>query len=273
MGAPAGIRREKAKRAISLASAGHWEEALEENRAILELFPRDVEAQNRLGKALSELGRYSEARAAFEKALQLSPSNTIARKNLERLVHLKTPAPAPVKKAKVKPTLFIEESGKSIVTALRDLAPKEVLAKVAAGEALSLKQDGSAITAVTVQGERLGNLDPRLSRRLLQLMGAGNRYEAAVLSVKEREASVIIREVYQHPDLVGVVSFPTKGKEAKPYVDVTEGLEVEAEVAPEPWPSEGEGETAEAVGEGEPRPRPRKKPVAEDEEEEEEQDD
>ena len=53
-----GIQR-YAKEAIALAMQGRWEEAVAANRAILELFPEDVDAYNRLGSALMELGEYA----------------------------------------------------------------------------------------------------------------------------------------------------------------------------------------------------------------------
>ena len=48
---------------------GRWEAATEVNRSILDLFPEDMEAFNRLGKALLESGDYIEARSAFTQAL------------------------------------------------------------------------------------------------------------------------------------------------------------------------------------------------------------
>ncbi|MBI4201132.1 MAG: hypothetical protein HY531_02440, partial [Chloroflexi bacterium] len=52
------VRREKTKEAIALAMANRWKEAVTVNRAILDLFPEEVEAHNRLGKAFCELGEY-----------------------------------------------------------------------------------------------------------------------------------------------------------------------------------------------------------------------
>ena len=79
------IRREMSRDAIALAMENRWEEASVVNSSILELFPNDLEAHNRLGKACFELGVYQKARDAFNGALRLSPSNTIARRNLDRL--------------------------------------------------------------------------------------------------------------------------------------------------------------------------------------------
>ncbi|MFN8536080.1 MAG: hypothetical protein U0232_01215 [Thermomicrobiales bacterium] len=61
-------REERARRkrlvqqqAQQLAMNGEWEAAIELNQEILEAAPNDVQALNRLGKAFSELGRYSES--------------------------------------------------------------------------------------------------------------------------------------------------------------------------------------------------------------------
>jgi len=43
--------------AVQLAVEGRWEEAVDLNRYIIENFGADEGAQNRLGKALTELGR------------------------------------------------------------------------------------------------------------------------------------------------------------------------------------------------------------------------
>ncbi len=64
--------------AIALARESRWEEAAEKNRELLAIYPDDVSGYNRLGKALSELGRYAEARAAYTSALEIDPSNNIA---------------------------------------------------------------------------------------------------------------------------------------------------------------------------------------------------
>src|SRR5258708_31424295 len=74
--------------AIQQALASQWEEAVITNRNILNLFPSEPDAYNRLGKAYSELGQYAEARQAYTQTLKYNPDNTIARKNLERLAQL-----------------------------------------------------------------------------------------------------------------------------------------------------------------------------------------
>ena len=95
--------------AITLALKGEWEQASEANRCILELAQDDVDAMNRMGKALMELARYPEAREVLDRVATLAPYNNIAKKNLARLVQLET-APAgnnQVRKAGGGPQLFM----------------------------------------------------------------------------------------------------------------------------------------------------------------------
>ncbi|HET7641320.1 MAG TPA: tetratricopeptide repeat protein, partial [Ktedonobacteraceae bacterium] len=61
--------------AIQQALTSQWEEAVLTNKNILNLFPHEPDAYNRLGKAFSELGQYSEARQAYSQTLKYSPNN------------------------------------------------------------------------------------------------------------------------------------------------------------------------------------------------------
>ena len=79
------LKKDMAKAAVALAMKSQWSQAVELNRSILGEFPDDLEAYNRLGKALTEIGRPKEAKEAFQNALEISLHNAIARKNLERL--------------------------------------------------------------------------------------------------------------------------------------------------------------------------------------------
>ncbi|MDP2974689.1 MAG: hypothetical protein Q8N45_00615, partial [Anaerolineales bacterium] len=58
--------------------------------------------------------------------------------------------------------------------------------------------------------ERLGEIEPKLSQRLIHFMQAGNRYVAAITALDNHTVKIIIRETYQHPSQAGRVSFPPK---------------------------------------------------------------
>ena len=82
------LKRDLSRDAISLALKGEWERAAEVNQALLELFETDVDAMNRLGKAYMELGQYAQAREVLDRVGRIAPYNTIAKKNLARVVQL-----------------------------------------------------------------------------------------------------------------------------------------------------------------------------------------
>jgi len=212
------LRRQLTTEAIALAMEGRWEEAVTANREILAVYPTDVDACNRLGRAFMELGQYNEARESYRRALELEPSNSIAKKNLERLSHLKE-APVSKERHKVAPHLFVEEIGRAGVVRLIQLAPKEILARMVAGAPVNLRINGQTLLVESPSGEYLGQVEPKHANRLLRLMVGGNKYEAAITNLDEGGVRVIIREIFQHPSQVGRLSFPVKDAgSVRPYV-------------------------------------------------------
>ena len=209
------LKRDLSRDAISLALKGEWERAADVNRAILELFAGDVEAMNRLGKALMELGRYDEARQVLERVVPIAPYNTIAKKNLARLTSLEgSPATTKqVRKASGQPQLFIKESGKSGTTVLRKTASGQTIARIAPSDSANLVADNNTINVYTRDGEYLGQVEPKLGQRLARLMCGGNKYEAAIIGVKDHGISIIIRETFRHRSLQDVCSFPSRTRE------------------------------------------------------------
>ncbi|MFC1861844.1 tetratricopeptide repeat protein [Chloroflexota bacterium] len=215
------LRRQSSKQAIALALQGQWREAVAANKSILESFPNDVDAYNRLGRAYLELGKYTLAREAYESTIKLDPYNSIARKNFDRLTHLgDTEVSAEGGFHKVEPQQFIEEVGKAGVLKLYRVASPEILARTVAGAKVNLRVSGSSLIVENSRGECLGQVEPNHGRRLVKLMGGGNRYSAAIVSSTEEAVAVIIREEYQDPSQAGRLSFPPRGDEiVRPYVE------------------------------------------------------
>ena len=222
--------RQSSKQAIALAMAGRWREAVVANKGIIENYPNDVDAYNRLGRAYMELGEYALARGAYSLAKGLDPYNVIADKNLRRLSDLGAVANLRNESFHgVEPQQFIEETGKAGVVRLYSLAPRGVMATMAAGDRVYLKIDDSNLVVENSSGEELGQVDPKYAQRLTRLMRGGNRYTAAVISSSEEVMAIIIREVYQHPSQAEQLSFPAKGfGSLRPYVgDVAPGESIE----------------------------------------------
>jgi hypothetical protein len=214
-------RSQYADDAVQLAIAGKWDEAVKLNRFIIDSFGSDEETQNRLGKALSELGKLKEAKASYEVALKLNPMNSIAKKNAARinaLLHQKEGLK--VGGTRVDLNLFVEEMGKTVITTVDAPASVDICSKVAAGDVAELRIDGDGIIAETSRGVRLGSLEAKLARRLIKFMRGGNRYQAGVTSCDGNTVKLIVRETYQDPHFAGKPSFPMRRKrevEFRPY--------------------------------------------------------
>ncbi len=218
------LRRELTEKAIKLALESNWEEAVEANQRLLSLNPRDLSTLNRLGKALSELGRYGEAKQAYADAIEIDPTNNIARKNLERLTQLSDEAPAGrPSHERMDPRLFIEETGKTGFTNLVDLALREVLARLTAGDQVYLYREGSLLYARNGAGDRIGRIEPRLASRLIKFIDGGNQYAAGITELNDHQVRLIIRETFQSPNMFGRVSFPAQagGETVRGYIKDT----------------------------------------------------
>jgi tetratricopeptide (TPR) repeat protein len=247
------LTRQGAEQAIQLALESKWEEAVALNRQILAVHETDVDTWNRLGKALLELGRYREARESYGRSIQLDPVNSIAKRNLDRLSSVQEDDPSRRVEAvaKIAQDLFIEEIGKTGVTVLHG-TPSEMLATLTAGDEVYLKPGDDIINVDNVQGESLGSIEPKLALRLLRLMQGGNKYAAAVKSVSDRDAELIIKEIYRDPSQTRL-SFPATGGEGvRPYIkesllrlgDDDDDEIIEDETESEDW--EGDAEPAES---------------------------
>ena len=192
-------RSQYAEDAVQLAIGGKWDEAVKLNRFIIDSFGADEETQNRLGKALSELGKLKEAKAAYEAAMKINPMNSIAKKNAARinaLLHQKEGLK--VGGTRVDLNLFVEEMGKTVITTVEAAPKDDICSKVAAGDVAELRIDGDSIVTETSR----------------------NRYQAGVTSCEANTVKLIVRETYQDHRFAGKPSFPMRRKrevEFRPY--------------------------------------------------------
>ena len=81
-----GVRtRAFADQAVQAALEADWSRAVELNTKIVEANPEDLEARNRLGRALLETGKLDEAKTAYAEVIKAEPNNPIALRNVARL--------------------------------------------------------------------------------------------------------------------------------------------------------------------------------------------
>src|SRR5919199_2932183 len=214
--------------------------------------PNEVDAYNRLGKALTELGRYSEARDAYARAVKLDPLNGIATKNLQKLGKLASEGAAAPPPSPVDPRLFIEESGKTTVTQLTDVRRTDATAKLSAGDHLKLARRGNQVIVTDTSDQEIGRIEPKLEQDLIKLLDMGNQYSVFVTAANEQAVHVIIRETHRSAQMGNRPSFrPSAAPEAGGLRAYTrEGMlryEMEEEEEEEEELGEEEEEEVEAV--------------------------
>jgi len=205
--------------AIELALQSKWTEAIQVNRGIMDRFGPDEDTLNRLGKAYTELGQPDDAVDAYKATLKMNPVNPIAQKNLARLQTLRGGQPVPTSKAKVDVDAFIEETGKTALTALHVHTEGDPCSKVSGGDPVKLIAAGDTMNVETARGIALGHLEHALGRRLIKFLEGGNRYSGAVATCEGGAVKIIVRETYQDPKFCGRPSFTIKkGRdEFRPY--------------------------------------------------------
>ncbi len=207
--------------AIELALASRWVEAVQVNRGIMDRFGPDEDTLNRLGKAYTELGKLEDAIEAYKGTLKMNPVNPIAVKNLAKLQASRGGGqPVSTSKTKVDVDAFIEETGKTSMTALHVHTDVDPCSKVAGGDPVKLIVSGDTLNVETARGVALGHLEHALGRRLIKFLEGGNRYSGAVATCEGGAVKILVRETYQDPKFFGRPSFPIKkvGRdEFRPY--------------------------------------------------------
>src|SRR6266571_2293524 len=257
-----GLRvRALADQAVAAALESDWTRASDLNAKILEVAPDDIEARNRMGRALLEQGKLEEAKASFAEVLKAEPYNSIAIRGSQRIWQLLDHHTKPtVTTSRTQPRLFIEDMGKTGILRLINPAPPHILARYSAGAECQLKEQEGLMALHARDGELLGFLEPKVGRRLIDLIRTGNQYVAAIVSNDPANARVAIREVFSSAENASRISFPGHHRSAetkeRAYVrgtffrDGGDGIEEDAEEVEEETPApEGVLEEAEVTEE------------------------
>jgi len=200
------MRKQMSDQAIRLAGASRWQDAANVNKEFIRIFGDESEALNRLGKAQMELGQITAARESYGRAITLDSTNTIARRNLDRLASMKDTSASAANPSQLDTKLFVEETGTAAVAKLQATDPA-VSAQMDAGDVVELRVQGNAVNVHSVKGDYIGMVEPRVGLRLSKAMNSGNQYAAALVTI-EGGIKVMIRETFQHPSMIGKVSFP-----------------------------------------------------------------
>jgi tetratricopeptide (TPR) repeat protein len=201
--------RTLADQAIAAALESDWQRAADLNKQILEVSPDDAEARNRYGRGLLEQGKLEEARAAYQEVQKAFPHDPIAIRQLARIALLvedkKKTMPT---KSKTQTRLFIEDMGKTGILRLMNPAPPAIVARYSPGAEVELKEQEGLLAVHTRDGELLGFLEPKVGRRLIELIRSGNEYVVALVTNDQANPRVAVREVLQSAENAHRISFP-----------------------------------------------------------------
>ncbi|KKS83877.1 MAG: hypothetical protein UV59_C0030G0005 [Candidatus Gottesmanbacteria bacterium GW2011_GWA1_43_11] len=202
--------------AIDSALSANWQDAVKINEKILKLDTQNVEALNRLARALCCLGHMSKANKTYQKALEIDPYNVIAKKNQEKICKLK---------GELKPeengftngnnhmdiqnlsAIFVFEPGKTKVINLLNLASPSILATLSCGDKVIITAKKHSITIAKEDGTYLGALPDDLSFKLIGLITGGNKYEVYVKYATTKSLTIFIRETERSAKFTNQPSF------------------------------------------------------------------
>ncbi len=251
--------RTLADQAIAAALESDWHRAADLNKQILDVSAEDVEARNRYGRALLELGKLDEARAAYQEVLKAYPHDPIALRQVARIATLAEDKRKPDStRSKTQTRLFIEDMGKTGILRLVNPAPPNVIARYSPGAEAELREQEGLLAVHSRDGALLGFLEPKVGRRLIELIRGGNEYVVAIVTNDQANPRVAVREVVQSPENAHRISFPGHHRpvetKERAYIKGTffryggEDLEVEEE---EEEAGEGPALAADAVAEDE----------------------
>lgn len=190
--------------AINAALALNWQLAVELNLKLLDINSTDVDSLNRLGFAHLQLGNAKEAKASFEKVLELDQYNQIAQRNLTKL---KNKGTVEINGAMVSPLMFLEEPGKTRVVACINLAPAATLSSIRCGQEVRLKVKKHTIEIRDDEQTYMAALPDDISFKLSKFIAGGNEYVVIVRSVSKNSLTVFIRELKRGKEFSNQPSF------------------------------------------------------------------
>lgn len=184
--------------AIQNALLGDWNVAISQNLELLKSDPKDIEALNRLAFAYGVLGKTKHAKTIYQKVLRLDSQNPIALKNVKRLKEDKRngshTSPQSFQFSRSIDSMFLEESGKTKVVELVNIAQPKVIAYLLTGELLSLRIKRLKIFVLDTKDSYIGVLPDNIGKRLIKFLKGGNAYQAYVKSVNNRRVTIFIKE-------------------------------------------------------------------------------
>lgn len=196
-------------KAIQTALIGDWQTAITTNKQLLDEDPKDIDALNRLALAFSITGKINKAKTTYQEVLKIDPLNPIALRNLKNLKTAKTVKNVATTQVPQLNNNFIEESGKTKVVELINIAQPSVMQHLRTGESVDLSIKRLKIFILKNEKQYIGVLPDDIGKRLIKLIRAGNKYEAYLKSVNPHKVVVFLKELKRSARFKNQPSFLT----------------------------------------------------------------
>jgi hypothetical protein len=146
-----------------------------------------------MGLAYTILGKSKSAKSTYQKVLEIDPLNSIAIKNISKITPDSMDENGEGIVINVN-NIFLEETGKTKVVDLINLAQAEVLQTLRTGQALDLST--KRLKIFISQGKKyIGVLPDDIGKRLIKFINGGNKYEVYVKSANHQNVTIFIREL------------------------------------------------------------------------------
>lgn len=195
--------------AIQTALTGDWDHAIVLNLQLLKETPDDIETLNRLAFAYAIVGNTDKAKQTYQKVLILDIQNPIALRGLKRLNSPKTDHVKDLTScASQKFTnMFLEESGKTKIISLANVAETKIISGLRTGEQLILCIKRSKVFVLDWQKQYIGVVPDNIGNRLIKFLNGGNCYEAYIKSIEDNKVSVFVKETKRASKFKNQASF------------------------------------------------------------------
>jgi hypothetical protein len=196
-------------RAIDSAIQSNWEEAIELNKKIIEMKPKDIHAHLRLGFAYIQLQKFNQSLAHYKKVVDIQPQNSIAGEFIKK-IHLikKTDKKDSESRLVLSPEVFVELPGKTKAVSINKLGQKNVLAGLNIGERVTLLIRKRHVEVRTLTNEYIGILPDDVGTRLSYFMENDSTYGAYIQEATLNNIVVFLKESTKGKKVEKMISFP-----------------------------------------------------------------
>lgn len=194
-------------KAIQTALTGNWQDAISANKELIKENPKDIDALNRLALAYTITGKSKSAKMTYQKVLNIDPLNPIAIRNLKNLKSSKKNSKNDSSSILGLNNQFIEETGKTKILDLVNIAPSSVIQTLRTGEKVTLSIKRLKIFVLKNEKQYIGVLPDDIGKRLIKFIKTGNKYEAYIKSVNPHKVIVFIKELKRASRLKNQPSF------------------------------------------------------------------